>query len=200
MRGARNGFTLLEVILALTLTAVSVSIAGSALRTATIARDRIAEHRTTMEREARMRSMVSDMLRHAPRAEAVDEPLLRIVPTAGGGTQLVFLSQGVRAPFGTGAIWRVSVHVADSGLQVDAETIGAAREGTRLQSVVPGIRSFSVQVLEPQRGADRAQWRTDWPLAQMRPAMIALTFGDADAPPLLVSLDPIALTAMVNQP
>ena len=62
MRRVSQGFTLLEVILALTLTAVSVSIAGSALRTATVARDRVADHRDTLEREARMRSMLTDLL------------------------------------------------------------------------------------------------------------------------------------------
>ena len=43
----RDGFTLLELLLALMLTSVAVAIAGSALRTAIVARERVAAHRDT---------------------------------------------------------------------------------------------------------------------------------------------------------
>ena len=38
--------------------------------------------RQTLERDARLRTMLTDMLRHAPSAESVDEPLLSIVPVS----------------------------------------------------------------------------------------------------------------------
>ncbi|MEQ1692922.1 MAG: prepilin-type N-terminal cleavage/methylation domain-containing protein [Gemmatimonas sp.] len=190
----RAGFTLLEVVLALMLTAVSVTIAGSALRTATTARERISEHQDTLEREARLRSMLTDMLRHAPRAESVAEPLLRVLRAPDGSQQLVFLSQGVRAPFGTGPTWRVTVHAADSGLVLDAQPIGATREIATIHAVVRSVREFTVQLLDRGGGLDAAQWRTDWPLMQSRPTTIALGFGDETArPPLVVALDPLAL-------
>ena len=109
MNRGRTGFTLLEVLLALLLTAVAVAIASLALRTAVTARDRVAEHRETLERESRLRAMLTDMLRHAPSAGSVDEPLLRVWRTPTGGAQLVFLSTGVRVPFGTGPTWRVTL-------------------------------------------------------------------------------------------
>jgi len=193
----RGGFTLLEILLALMLTAVAVAIAGSALRTATVASDRIASHRDTLEREARARAMLTDMLRHAPNAESVEEPLLRVVRTPGREPVLVFLSQGVRAPFGTGPSWRVRVGISDSALVLDAEPIGATRESTTLHTVVPSVRTLSVQLLEHDGGLDRPRWRDDWPLVQSRPAMIALGFGDASThPPLVVSLDPLAAVAV----
>ncbi|MBL0171420.1 MAG: prepilin-type N-terminal cleavage/methylation domain-containing protein [Gemmatimonadaceae bacterium] len=192
----RTGFTLLEVILALMLTAVSVTIAGSALRTATVARERIAEHRDTLEREGRLRAMLTDMLRHAPSAESVDEPLLRVRRTPTGSTELVFLSQGVQAPFGTGRLWRVSLRVADAGVVLDAQPIGAAVERTSLHATVGSLHALSVRLLEHGGGIGGAQWREDWPLVQSRPASIAIGFGDERAhPPLVVALDPLATLA-----
>jgi len=195
-RTTRRGFTLLELLLAILLTAVSVTLAASALRTATIAKERTTAHRTTLERESRFRSVLTDMLRHAPAAELVDEPLMQLETRAPGDTRLVFLSNGVRAPFGTGPTWRVSVSTTDSGLTLDAEAIGASRDQTRLHSVVPSVTTLDVQVLERPTTTSRGAWRNDWPLAQARPAVIALRFGEARAnPPLLVSLDPLALIA-----
>ncbi len=192
----RSGFTLLEVLLAIMLTAVAVAIAGSALRTATVARERIAYHRDTLEREARLRAMLTDMLRHTPSAESVEEPLLRVLRTARNEPQLVFLSQGVRAPYGTGPAWRVTLHVTDSGLVLDARPIGATHETRVLHTVVSTVRTLSVQLLERGGGLTRPQWRSDWPLVQSRPAMIALGFGDAAThPPLVVALDPLAMVA-----
>ncbi len=197
MSRRRAGFTLLEVLLAILLTAMAVAIASIALRTAVIARDGVAEHRDTLERESRLRAMLTDMLRHAPSAGSVDEPLLRTWNTPTGGTQLVFLSKGVRAPFGTGSTWRVTLTATDVGLQLDAAPVGVGADDTALHTVVPGVTTFSVQVLEQAGGIASPRWRSDWPLERARPAMIALGFGDDDAhPPLVVSLDPLASLAV----
>jgi prepilin-type N-terminal cleavage/methylation domain-containing protein len=64
---ARRGFTLLELLLAIMLTAVAVAIAGSALRTATTAGERVDAHRATQEHDARLRSTLTDMLGISPR-------------------------------------------------------------------------------------------------------------------------------------
>ena len=119
VRRAR-GFTLLELLMAIVLTAVAVAIAAGALRAASDARVRVATHREHLERETRLRSALSDMLRHAPSAESVLEPLLVTDADARGTTRLVFLSQGVRAPFGTGRIWRVELSVDQDSLVLAA--------------------------------------------------------------------------------
>ncbi len=109
----RIGFTLLELLLAMLLTAVAVTLAASTLRTASIAKERVTVHRTTLERESRLRAVLTDMLRHAPAAELVEEPLMRLDTPAPNDSRLVFLSKGVRAPFGTGPTWRVSLSATD---------------------------------------------------------------------------------------
>ena len=192
--GNRAGFTLLEVMLALVLTAVAVATASLALRTATTARDRVAEHRQTLERESRLRTMLTDMLRHAPTASSVDESMLRVWQTPTGETQLVFLSTGVRAPFGTGPTWRVMLTQTASGLVLDATPIGVDADETALHTVLPGLQNFSVRVLEQAGGLSAAHWRSDWPLERARPSVIAIGFGD-DRAPLVVALDPLATVA-----
>lgn len=191
--GTPRGFTLLEVIMALLLTALSVTIAVSALRAATVASDGVQAHRDTLERRVRFSSQLTDMMRHAPPADAVDEPLLRVERAANGDGAVTFLSRGVRAPYGTGATWRVSLAMSDSGLVMDAVPIGAATDGTRLHTVLRDVHMFRVLFLERAGQLDGARWREDWPLSRSRPAMISFSFGEgADAEPLVIALDPLA--------
>jgi prepilin-type N-terminal cleavage/methylation domain-containing protein len=202
----RLGFTLLELLIALVVTAVAVTIAGSALRTASIAGARVEAHRDTLEHDARLRATLTDMLRHAPSAESVEEPLLQIDQDAAGGERLTFLSKGVRPPYGTGDTWRVTVSVSAAGLTLDARPIGASLDATALHSVHPSVTTLSIRVLEqatPQATSQAgtvatAGWRRDWPLNTSRPAMIAFDFGQGAKPPLIVALDPLATVAVLR--
>ena len=189
----RRAFTLLEVITAIMLTAMVLGVAGAALGAASSTRTTILSHQRTLEAEARLRSTLTDMLRHAPRPESVAEPLLRVERTPGGDARLVFLSTGVREPFGTGPTWRVTVSVADDGLTMDAVAIGRDRSDAHLRSTVAGVDTLDVEVLESARAGDTARWRRDWPLERSRPALVRLRFGTSPtaAPPLVVALAPL---------
>jgi prepilin-type N-terminal cleavage/methylation domain-containing protein len=193
MRRTRRAFTLIEVITAITLTAIVITIAASALAAASDARARIQEHRLTLEAESRWRAMVGDMLRHAPAADAVDEPLLRIVRTSDGAPTLTFLSTGLAQPFGTGRIWRVSLSDTPGGISLDAETTGRGAERFPVHSMLPHLRLVDVAVVE--EGAAGGGWRDDWPVERSRPALVRMTFtGSSGSPtaPLLVHLSPVA--------
>lgn len=197
-RTGRRGFTLLELMLAIVLTAVAVTIAGSALRTADIARDRVVSHRDQLEKENRLREMLTDMLRHAPTADMSNEALIRVTTAPDGASQLVFLSRGVRQPYGTGNVWRVMVSVRNGALLLDAEPIGAALGETTLHAEVAGIENMRAEFLEPATATNVASWRSDWPVERARPSVIALHFDDdASRPPLVVSLDPLASTGIL---
>jgi prepilin-type N-terminal cleavage/methylation domain-containing protein len=188
----RRGFTLVEVVAALTLTAIVITIAAGALASASDAHATIGRHRRTLEAESRWRSAVTDMLRHPPRADAVDEPLVRL-SRAPAGAVLTFLSVGVVQPFGTGRIWRVTIAADSAGLQLDAEPIGTGEPAARLHTTLSHIGGFDVAVLE--RTEAPASWRGDWPIERNRPALLRLSFrgkGEAADPPLLlVKLAPL---------
>jgi len=189
----RRAFTLIEVITAITLTAIVLGIAGGALSAAGTTRTTVLRHQRTLEAESRLRATVSDMLRHVPNAESVNEPLLRLVRDARGNTAFVFLSNGVREPFGTGHAWRVTLSVNESGLVMDAAAIGRDRSDARLHTTVPGVDTLQIDVLEQARVGEATTWRADWPLERVRPALVRLRFGTGpDAPsPLVVALSPL---------
>lgn len=199
----RAGFTLIEVITAIALTAIVTAIASAAVASASDARATILRHRVTLDAESRFRVMLTDMLRHAPAADAVNEPLVRIAAdrdAAGtkGGMQLVFLSQGVSQPFGTGRIWRVTVQSGADGIELLAEAIGRGDPLVPLHAALPHRRRMRVAVLEAA-ATGTPQWREDWPVERSRPALLKLTFegdvGALPAPPIVVDLAPLALPA-----
>ncbi len=191
--GIRRGFTLIEVVVAITLTAIVLAIAAAALGAATSARARVEAHQRTTEAHARLRGLLIDMLRHAPSADAADEPMLRIARDGAGRPTLMFLSTGVHEPLGTGAPWRVTIALEDTSLVVEAIPLGSASADTPLHSVLSGVSFFDVQVLEPARPGERAQWRRDWPMLRTRPPLVELRFGGAGtlAQLVAVSLAPL---------
>ena len=193
-RSRHAAFTLIEVIIAVVITALVLGVAAGALSAATTARARVLEHQTTLESESRFRAMLTDMLQHAPTAEGVDEPMVRIGRSAGLAPSLTFLSTGVREPFGTGRPWRVTVSLQDAGVTLDAVALGPDDHAT-LHSVLPDLTDLEVRVLEAARAGEVAAWRDDWPLARSRPAAVELRFTSARATsptaPLIVSLAPL---------
>lgn len=195
-RDARRGFTLLELMLALTLTAIAAGVAGTALFTARRASESVRAQRAQGESELRFRAALRDLLRHAPDAAQVDVPLLQ-VQSSTEGARLEFLSTGVRPPFGTGTVWRVILTSDSTGLLLRAMPLRAEEPEVPVEYRVPGATALQVEVMEgagdePTRGA----WRTDWPVPQMRPAAISLQWRAADrteATPMVVRLAPLGV-------
>lgn len=195
-RSCRAGFTLLEVVLALTLTAVAATVAGVALQAARQAASRVATFRDHGEPAQQLHDALHDLLRHAPPAGQVDEALFVLRRGAAADT-LVFLSRGVQQPFGTGAIWRVHLYSDSTGLWLRAEPVhasGAASEsGTPpVTWHVPAATDFSVSLASFEgRGL---VWRRDWPLERARPAGLRLSWRGPDDQPVeqVLSLLPLA--------
>ncbi len=194
----RLGFTLLEVIVAITVTGLALTTAGMALSAARSTAARIQRHAARTESDSRVRAVLTDMLRHAPRAEQVDEPLL-VVDRTGTTPVLRFLSTGVREPYGTGGVWRVEVALRDSTLVMRATPAVGEIDASPLTATLSPVTGFDVRALEHATTLAAAGWRADWPIAQDRPRAIELTWqhavdlGSADdaSRPLRVVLAPL---------
>lgn len=208
VRRARRGFTLIEVITAIALTAIVTAIASAAIASAGDARATTLRHQVTLDAESRFRVLLTDMLRHAPAADAVDEPLLRIsavsdITGAHRGMRLVFLSQGVEQPFGTGRTWRVTLQPGADGVELIAEAIGRGEARMPLRATLPHRHALVIAVLEQASDAPTS-WRDDWPVERTRPALIRIALtdaGDSDSStPIIVELSPLSLVNRVATP
>ena len=175
----RLGFTLLEVIVAITVTGLALTTAGMALSAARNTAARIQRHEARTEADSRLRALLTDMLRHAPMAEQVDEPLL-VVDRSGAMPVLRFLSTGVREPYGTGGVWRVEVAMRDSTLVMRATPTGRDIDASPLTATLSPVTGFDVRVLEHATALAAPNWRADWPIAQDRPRAIELSWQRFD--------------------
>lgn len=197
-RRPRQGFTLIEVIIALTITALVATLAAAALHAGMDVRERVQTHRLTVDAEARAASWLGVMLRHPPTASAVDETMFAITRANDGNASATFLSQGVETPAGTGTIWRVSLFVGVGGLHIRAVPTGPARARVPLETVLPHVTQLDVEALETVgvsagTGAGATAWRADWPVLRSMPSAVRITMGDRM--PVVFSVSPLAVAA-----
>jgi prepilin-type N-terminal cleavage/methylation domain-containing protein len=188
----RRGFTLMEVMTAITVTALVAALAAAALRAGIDVRERVQRHRVTVDTEARATRWIANMLRHPPIASAVSEPIFSITRAADGREVATFLSQGVNALAGTGPIWRVTLRVLNDGLHIHAETVGSSDASVPMESVLPHITQLTVEAL------DAGTWRNDWPVLRTMPAAVRLTLGLRDGSvrePAVFSVAPLAVVS-----
>lgn len=195
---SRRGFTLLEVMVALTIAGMAFSAAGFAIGAARSTAARVARHEQRVEADSRFRALLTDWLRHAPPPELVDGALLTI--DRAGTTPIVqFVTRGLDQPLGTGALWRVELSLRDTVLWARATSLrdgdgnGAAGRVAPLVATLSPVEAFDVRVLEHATGVESVAWRADWPVAQDRPRAVEVTWRQTGAAvtPLRVLLAPL---------
>ena len=194
----RRGFTLVEVMVALTVAGMAFSVAGFAISAARSTAARVTRHEQRVEADSRFRALLTDWLRHAPPPELVDGALLTI-DRAGATPVLQFVTVGLDQPLGTGALWRVELSLRDTVLSAraiplrDGDGDGAAGRVAPLVATLSPVEAFDVRVLEHATSEEAVAWRADWPLAQDRPRAVEVTWrlGGAAVTPLRVLLAPL---------
>lgn len=184
----RRGFTLVELVTAVTATALAGLVAAAALQAASGAGDRVTRSRRTAEADAQARTLLTDALRHLPPASAVEGPVLALEADSAGPV-LAFPSRGVVPPFGTGSAWRVTARRRGDSLVVDALPPASLAAAPR-HAAVGGVAAFTVRVFD---GEASGGWRTDWPLAERPPRAVELAWRTATdtPPPVRVLLAPL---------
>ena len=189
----RTGFTLVELMLALTLTAIAAALAGTTMVAARRTGERVEAHGEVRGADVRLRAMLTDMLRHAPSGDRTSEPLLQIRRNV-DGTVLEFLTTGVHAPFGAGPVWRATLWEDSTGLRLQAVPVREDVTTPAITMQLPNGAALDIEVLEPTRAGEAAAWRADWPIAQTRPSAVRLHWRQKDTPgePLVVVLSPLA--------
>ena len=174
-----RGFTLVEVLVALIVTGLVVSLAYATLRGGLDIQQRLSVQEANDEALTTVRSMLRDALRHAlpgvpggPETFALQD---RVTAAGEPADSLAFLSRGVVPPFGTSGAWRVSVCVGEGGLQMTATPVSAGT-GVPQRATVPTVTSLDIRAIG--RGV-LASWTSGWPDAGVAPQAVTLALGGA---------------------
>ena len=170
----RRGFTLIEIMVALVVTGLVVSVAYATLQAGFDTSERLTNAHDGDEREIVARTMLSNALRHAVPGTIGGEPVFVVLDDA-RGDGLRFLTRGVSEPLGASEVWEVSLVPGSEGTQFDAHEVGnPSRSFTTLLRRVNGL---NVRV----RGRDfRDGWLETWNAPDRSPVAVSISFLNAD--------------------
>lgn len=187
----RRGFTLIELMLALVISSVVITLAYGTVRAGTDTGERAGRVRAGVQARAAARALLVDALRHALPGVTGGSAVFELTDSTGADglphDVLRFVTRGVLPPFGSGDAWSVRVLV-DSTVVVDA-IAEAPRGAGRYHAALAAASGLDIRVLPYGAGAP---WRDVWDDAGRRPKAVSLSFvgadGRGDGPPLVVRL------------
>ncbi len=174
MTRPRRAFTLLEVIVALTITGLVATIAYAAMQAGIDTSERLAVRQERDEALANARDLVSAAIRHAmPGAPGgpVTFEVVRRASAEAAGDSLVFLTRGVLEPHGTTSAWRAALWTSRDTLHLRATPVSASPLEVAAQ--IAGIRALRVRSLA--RGTF-ARWRDGWDDPATAPAAVSIAY------------------------
>ncbi len=173
---SRRAFTLVEVMVALTITGLVTSIAWAAMQGGIDTRERLDRQRTHGIALVAARDLVGNALRHALPGNRGGGDTFTVV--AGSiSDSLAFLTRGIQEPLGTSDAWRFSLWVAADTLHLAGAPV--ATNGPGITATVPGVHGVRVRALA--RGTF-ARWEEGWSTPDVAPAAVQLAWGIADGP------------------
>jgi prepilin-type N-terminal cleavage/methylation domain-containing protein len=179
----RDAFTLLELIVSITVAGIIALLAYGSASAGFDTRDAIARHRATAEADVRFRALLADVMRHASdEADAgqVAFDLLDAVDQRGVPSDRVsLLTRGMLPPLGASALWTVTLSPGPNGLELRAAPVGASH-GPPIIARLEHARGLDVQVMSL---ADRA-WTAGWGSPAQLPAAVQLTLYDSAGAPV----------------
>ena len=174
----RNAFTLVEVMVALVVTGLVVSIAYASVQAGLETSDRMAIARTGGERERVTRVLLSRAIRHAIPGAIGGQPvfILRDQPS---GDELTFRTRGVSEPLGATGAWEVALLPDQDGVRLTGIAVG--NPSATFSTLLPRVRRVDVRVL----GRDvRDGWFEDWPFVDRSPVAVTIVFIDGNGRPI----------------
>lgn len=167
----RHGFTLLEVMVALVVTGLVVSMAWAAAQAGLDTEGHLARVRDHEERELVARTMLAGAFRHAVPGTIGGAPVF--VLRDGPSDELTFQTRGVTEPLGASGRWEVTLLAMDAGLLVAGRPMEG--DGAAFSVTLPRARAVNVHV----RGRDaRDGWLESWPAPDRSPAAVRVQFLD----------------------
>ena len=168
----RRAFTLVEVIVALTIAGLIALAARAALVAGIDTEERLQLHTTSSEGNARFRALLTEALRHmtdAPAPGLAPFALLDTIIEGAPSHTAEFYSRGLGFPAGAGAILRVTVAPTADGLTMTALRSDGA---VVLRGVAPSLGAMRVRTRTPA-----GEWLDGWPRTLQVPAAVTMQFS-----------------------
>lgn len=168
----RKAFTLVEVMVALVVTSMVVTMAYASMQAGLDTADRIDVAQSGEERETVARSILSRALRHAVPGGIGGEPVF-ILKEVGNSDELRFRTRGVSEPLGASEIWEITLTPSGEGVRLSGFAVDAPE--TTIHALLPRIAAIDVRV----RGRDfRDGWFETWPAPDRSPVVVSIRFLD----------------------
>ncbi len=169
----RPAFTLIELIVGITLTGTVALLAYGTVQAGLDSAERLDRYRLSGESVALVRSLIGDALRHPsdpPAGEGASFEMMRY----GESDALRFVSRGVSGPLGAGGLWRVEIRPSGHGIELSATSLDGG--ASPITGNVPALRSMSVRV---RRAADDTGWQNYWESIRQFPTAVEISFRDS---------------------
>lgn len=188
---SRRGFTLVELMLAITLTGIVAVLVYGASGVAVDTETRLSEREVSLRSERAWRAVIEDALRNL-RANA-DYPEPTLVVESGANAlgwptdRLEMITAGGTPPLTPDADWRVTLEATERGVSLTALPIGVRVPARRVVGL-PEVTGLSIRVLATDGSAG---WLDAWSDRRRLPRAVEVTLmtdtGPA-GPPLLVAI------------
>jgi prepilin-type N-terminal cleavage/methylation domain-containing protein len=187
----RSGFTLIEVLVSIVLTAVVSLLVYGVVQAARTTQTRISAERESLLSALAMRLLLEDALAGAQTTPLAGDTVFvlenrwrgRAIPQ----DRLTFITSGNFPPLSPGADWVVTLEPSRLGLVLNGSPLGF-RTPARPLAQLSGITGLEVRVSHP----DLAQtWSDQWASPAILPEAVELTYWTDSGPvgePLRVSL------------
>jgi prepilin-type N-terminal cleavage/methylation domain-containing protein len=169
----RRAFTLVEVMVALVITGLVVSMAYASVQAGLDTAERLTLAQQGEEREVVARTLLTRALRHALPGTLGGQPVF-VLRDQPNGDALAFQTRGVVEPHGASSVWEVSLEPNLQGLRLSGRITDGS--GASFSALLRRVRRVDVRV----RGRDaRDGWFHVWNFPDRSPVAVAITFFDA---------------------
>ena len=170
----RSGFTLIEVMVALVITGLVVSVAYASMQAGLDTSDRLADVQRGDEREIVARALIQNAIRHALPGSIGGQAVFTLTDSP-AGDELRFRTRGVSEPLGATEVWEVELLTSSEGLQIVGHAVD--EPSSSFAGVLPRVRRLDVRV----RGRDyRDGWFEEWTISDRSPVAVSIAFLGPD--------------------
>lgn len=177
----RRGFTLFELLVALTLTGIVALLVYGAAAAAIDTEQRLRSRESEGRAERAWRAVLEDALRNIRSAEDYQRPTFVVESGAQGAAgpldRLRFITAGGTPPLTPDADWEVVVEPVDGRLTLTATPIGVNVPARRILGP-PGITGLDVRILS---GTGDDGWLEEWGF-RFLPRVVSLTYWGERGP------------------